>query len=51
MTRAPARAASIANAQLDYGRAFTVTAEPAKVGLGDSVTLRFRAHHRTSATC
>jgi hypothetical protein len=31
-----------AHAQLDYGRSFTVTAEPAKVGLGDSVTLRFR---------
>ena len=31
-----------AHAQLDYARAFTVTAEPAKVGLGDSVTLRFR---------
>ncbi|MBA3316735.1 MAG: hypothetical protein H0T50_01420 [Gemmatimonadales bacterium] len=31
-----------AHAQLDYGRSFTVTAGPAKVGLGDSVTLRFR---------
>jgi hypothetical protein len=31
-----------AHAQLDYDRVFTVTAEPAKVGLGDSVTLRFR---------
>jgi len=29
-------------AQVDYGRALTVTAEPGKVGLGDSVTLRFR---------
>ncbi len=32
----------VAHAQLDHGRAFTVTAEPAKVGLGDSVLLRFR---------
>jgi hypothetical protein len=31
-----------AQAQLDYGRVFTITAEPAKVGLGDSVTVRFR---------
>jgi hypothetical protein len=31
-----------AHAQLDHARSFTVTAEPAKVGLGDSVTLRFR---------
>ena len=31
-----------AHAQLDHGRSFTVTAEPAKAGLGDSVTLRFR---------
>jgi hypothetical protein len=31
-----------AHAQLDYGRSFTVTAEPAKAGLGDSITLRFR---------
>jgi hypothetical protein len=31
-----------AHAQLDYARSFTVTAEPAKVGLGDSVTLHFR---------
>jgi hypothetical protein len=30
------------HAQADYGRALTVTAEPGKVGLGDSVTLRFR---------
>jgi hypothetical protein len=30
------------HAQLDHDRVFTVTAEPAKVGLGDSVTLRFR---------
>ena len=35
-------APSFAHAQLDYGRSFTITAEPAKVGLGDSVTLRFR---------
>ncbi len=34
--------ASAGSAQLPYGRSFTVTAEPAKVGLGDSVTLRFR---------
>ena len=33
---------SLAHAQLDYGRSFTITAEPAKVGLGDSVTIRFR---------
>jgi hypothetical protein len=33
---------SLAHAQLDYGRSFTITAEPAKVGLGDSVTVRFR---------
>jgi hypothetical protein len=32
----------IAHAQLDHARSFTVTAEPGKVGLGDSVTLRFR---------
>jgi hypothetical protein len=31
-----------AAAQLGYGRSFTVTAEPARAGLGDSVTLRFR---------
>jgi hypothetical protein len=31
-----------AHAQADYVRALTVTAEPGKVGLGDSVTLRFR---------
>jgi hypothetical protein len=31
-----------AHAQLDHDRSFTVTAEPGKVGLGDSVTLRFR---------
>jgi hypothetical protein len=31
-----------ASAQLNQGRSFTVTAEPAKVGVGDSVTLRFR---------
>jgi hypothetical protein len=30
------------HAQADYGRAFTVTTDPEKVGLGDSVTLRFR---------
>jgi hypothetical protein len=34
--------AAAAHAQLDFGRSLTVTAEPAKVGLGDSVTLRFR---------
>jgi len=33
---------SAARAQLDHNRSFTVTAEPGKVGLGDSVTLRFR---------
>ncbi len=33
---------SAARAQLDHDRSFTVTAEPGKVGLGDSVTLRFR---------
>jgi hypothetical protein len=31
-----------AQAQFNYGRSFTVTAEPARAGLGDSVTLRFR---------
>jgi hypothetical protein len=31
-----------AHAQLDHDRSFSVTAEPAKVGLGDSITLRFR---------
>ena len=31
-----------ARAQLDHDRSFTVVAEPAKVGLGDSITLRFR---------
>ncbi|HUQ14552.1 MAG TPA: hypothetical protein VM094_00740 [Gemmatimonadales bacterium] len=31
-----------AHAQADYGRALTVTVEPGRVGLGDSVTLRFR---------
>jgi hypothetical protein len=31
-----------AHAQLDYGRSFTITAEPMKPGLGDSVTVRFR---------
>jgi hypothetical protein len=31
-----------AHAQLNYGRSFTVTAEPAKAGLGDSIVLRFR---------
>ena len=35
-------APSLAHAQLDYGRSFTITAEPVKVGLGDSVTIRFR---------
>jgi hypothetical protein len=30
------------HAQADVGRALTVTVEPGKVGLGDSVTLRFR---------
>ena len=39
---AAAPTAPAAHAQLDYRRAFTVTAEPAKVALGDSVTLRFR---------
>jgi hypothetical protein len=33
---------SAAHAQLDHDRSFSVTAEPAKVGLGDSITLRFR---------
>ena len=28
--------------QSDYGRSFTVTAEPGTAGLGDSITLRFR---------
>jgi hypothetical protein len=37
-----ALAPPVAQAQLDHGRALTVTAEPAKVGLGDSVLLRFR---------
>ena len=46
--RRPSLAA--AHAQADYGRSLTVTAEPAKVGLGDSVTLRFRLTS-TSATC
>ncbi|HWB42759.1 MAG TPA: hypothetical protein VG500_15970 [Gemmatimonadales bacterium] len=32
------------SAQLDYGRAFTATAEPVKVGVGDSIVLRFRLH-------
>jgi hypothetical protein len=31
-----------AHAQLDHGRFFTVTAEPAKVALGDSVRVHFR---------
>jgi len=35
-------APAAAHAQLDHARSFTVTAEPAKAGLGDSVTLRFR---------
>ena len=30
------------HAQADFGRALSVTVEPGKVGLGDSVTLRFR---------
>ena len=34
--------AAPASAQLGEGRGFSVTAEPAKVGLGDSVTVRFR---------
>lgn len=34
--------ASPASAQLDQERWFTITAEPMKVGLGDSVTVRFR---------
>jgi hypothetical protein len=33
---------SAARAQLDHDRSFTVTADSGKVGLGDSVTLRFR---------
>lgn len=33
-----------AHAQLDYGRFFTATVEPAKVAVGDSVTVRFRLH-------
>ncbi len=36
--------AAPAQAQLDYARTFTATAEPAKVGLGDSITIRFRLH-------
>ena len=36
--------ATAAQAQLDYGRFFTATAEPAKVAVGDSVTVRFRLH-------
>jgi hypothetical protein len=35
-------AAPEAHAQLDHDRSFTITAESGKVGLGDSVTLRFR---------
>ena len=35
---------SMATAQLDYGRAFSATSEPAKVAVGDSITLRFRVH-------
>lgn len=31
-----------ARAQLDHGRFFTATVEPAKVAVGDSVTVRFR---------
>lgn len=31
-----------ARAQLDHGRFFTVTVEPAKVAIGDSVTIHFR---------
>jgi hypothetical protein len=31
-----------AHAQLDHGRFFTATVEPAKVAVGDSVTVRFR---------
>lgn len=31
-----------AHAQLSYGRSLVATAEPVKVGLGDSVTVRFR---------
>jgi hypothetical protein len=34
--------ATPAQAQLDHGRFFTATAEPAKVAVGDSVTIRFR---------
>ena len=34
--------ATSAAAQLSEGRSFSIVAEPAKVGLGDSVTVRFR---------
>ena len=37
-----ALSAAPAHAQLDFGRSFSITAEPAKVSTGDSVTLRFR---------
>jgi hypothetical protein len=33
-----------ARAQADFGRSFTVTADPVRVGLGDSVRLRLRLH-------
>ena len=33
-----------AHAQSDYGRTFTVTAEPGKIAVGDSVVLHFRLH-------
>jgi hypothetical protein len=39
---AVALSAHPAHAQLDHSRSFTITAEPAKASLGDSVTLRFR---------
>jgi hypothetical protein len=42
MTLAALAAPSSSNAQIDGGRSFTVVTEPAKVGLGDSVRLRFR---------
>ena len=44
LTLALALRAAPAQAQLDYRRSFTATAEPAKVGLGDSITIRFRLH-------
>jgi hypothetical protein len=35
-------AGPLAAQEVDFGRAFSVTVEPAKVGLGDSITLHFR---------